>query len=344
MRVLMTGHRGYVGSVMATVLRNLRFEVVGLDSDLYRGCDFGRVRDTDESYCVDLRDIEFTDLLSFDAVVHLASLPEDAPAELNLSLIREINEEATVHLAECCKRAGVSRFLYASSASVYGGDDGRPIGEDRPLHPTTPDGVSKLRCESVLARLADASFTTVFLRHAEVYGVSPRLRTDPIVNQFVASAMTTGRVNVPGRGHGWRSVVHVEDLARTYAAMLMAPEEIVHNQAFNVAATSENHRVIEIADAVTELVPECTKRLSPNLFSDPGCRLDGSKLMLAVPKLSFRWTMQDGIRQLRNALRSCGLTPADLRSDRFQRSSRLRTLIERNELDATLRLPASVLA
>lgn len=344
MRVLVTGHRGYIGSVMAAVLRNARFEVVGLDADLYHGCDFGRIRDTEPSFDLDLRDIEFTDLLSFDAVIHLAALPEDAPAELNLSLIREVNEEATVRLAECCKQAGVSRFLLASSYDIYGEDAGSPFDESCAPRPTTPSGTAKLRCEKTLARLADDAFAPVFLRHAEVCGVSPRLRTDLMLNRFVATAVATGRINVPGAGRGWRPIVHVEDLTRAYAAVLMAPDAAVRNEVFNVVAPGENHRVIDMADLVTELVPESSRHLSGDLFADPGCRLDGSKLKCVFPKLSFRWSIRQSIRQLRNAMRCAGLTPSDLRSDRFGRSARIRTLIERDEVDPTMRRRASALA
>lgn len=328
MRVLVTGHRGYIGSVLVTVLRHARFEVVGLDCDLYQGRDFGRVRETIPSYCLDLREVEFTDLLSFDAVIHLAALQESTPPGIDSGLICEVNEEATIRLAECSKKACVSRFLFASSCGVYGRNGIKPFEETSPADPITQEGASKLRCERALDRLADHSFSPVFLRQADVYGVSPRLRTDLMVNGFVASAVATGCVVVPGDWQVWRPVVHVEDLARAYAAVLIAPDETIHDEAFNVAAPDDNHRAIDIADAITELVPQCTRRVTRTCFDEPSYRVSGSKMKRKFPKLSFRWNLPTGIRQLRNAMFGAGLTPADLRSDRYGRVFPLSALVD----------------
>lgn len=344
MRVLVTGHRGYIGSVMVGVLRNARYEVVGLDCDFYQGCDFGRVHETIPGYDIDLRDIEFTDLLSFDAVIHLATLPEPANGELNPATVCSINEEATIRLAECCKKAGVSRFLFASSSSVYGRGGSEPPDERHPTVPTTEYASSKRRCERELARLTDHTFTPVFLRNASAYGVSPRLRMDSTVNEFVASAVTCGRVVVSSsNGRTWRSLIHVEDIARAYMAVLAAPDELVRDQVFNVAGPGQNHRVIDIADAVTDLVPQCTRLDTQSAFDEPGYRLDASKLLRTFSKLALRWTLPTGIRQLRNAMDGSGLTPGDLRSDRYRRSLRLKTLIERRDVTDTLRRTEPVL-
>lgn len=347
MRVLVTGHRGYIGSVVTAVLRHARYDVVGLDCDLYRGCDFGRVREDVPSYDLDLRDVEFTDLLSFDAVVHLAALPNDASSDLDRTTVDEVNDVATIRLAECCKKAGVSRFVFASSCSVYGRDGARPFDERSPADPRTHEGISKLRCERVVARLADQTFSPVSLRHAHVYGISPRLRTDLMVNEFVASAVTTGQVLVRGDARAWHPVVHVEDLARAYAAVLAASPEAVDGQIFNIAnvggtgadeiGPAGTYRVIDVADTVTELVPHCTRSVRPVVRNDANCRIDASKLQRALPRFSFRWTLPLGIRQLRQAMEGSGLTPADLRSDRYRRTLRLRTLIERGEVDTSLR-------
>ncbi len=344
MRVLVTGHRGYIGSVLVTVLRHARYDVVGLDCDFYEGCDFGRVRETIPSYDFDLRDIESADLLSFDAVIHLAALPEDSSGEFDPDIVSAINEEATIRLAECCKEACVSRFLFASACSVYGRGGNEPLHEQCPPAPTTSFAASKLDCERELARLADHTFTPVFLRNAGVYGMSPRLRMDLIVNEFVASAIACGRVVLTSDGRAWRSLIHVEDIARAYAAVLTAPDELVHNKVFNVARTDENHRLIDVADMVTDLVPQCTRSVNQLVFDEPSYRIDGSKLKRTFPKLSFRWTLPIGIRQLRNAMFGSILTPGDLRSDRYRRALRLKTLMEHGDLDAGLRrtVPALV--
>ncbi len=350
MRVLVTGHRGYIGSVMVTVLRHARFEVVGLDCDLYEGCDFGRVRETVPSYSLDLRDVEFTDLLSFDAVVHLASMPDRASPELDSVPVHEINEEATVRLAECCKKASVSRFLFASSCNVYSRDDTKPFDEQGAVNPTAPDAASKLRCERELTRLADHTFNPVLLRNAEVYGVSPRMRTDLTVNELVASAVTAGHAILRSDGRAWRPVVHVEDLARAYAAVLTAADEAVHREVFNIVGhqadetgSDENYRMIDIADMVAELVPHCTRSSRRVVCDEPSYRAVGSRFRRAFPRFSFRWTLPIGIRQLHSAMVSAGMTPGELRSDRYNRAQRVRTLIGRGDVDSTLRRPESAL-
>jgi nucleoside-diphosphate-sugar epimerase len=336
MRVLVTGHRGYIGSVMVTVLRNARYDVVGLDCDFYRGCDFGRVRESVPAFEIDLREIEFTDLLSFDAVIHLAAVPVGISPELDVAA-REINEEAAVRLAECCRQAGVARFLFASCCSVYGRGLNRPFDEESPANPTTPHAVVKYRCERAISELADHSFAPVFLRHASVYGVSPRLRTDLPVNGMVASAVATGRAALGGRAAAWRPLVHVEDLCRAYAAMLTAPDDVVRNQVFNIAAQEENYRVIDIADMVTELDPHYTRSVAHDANAEPSLRVDGTKLRRTFPKLSFRWTLPLGLRQLRTAMLGAGFTPGDWRSDRYRRAMRLKSLIEQGRLDPSLR-------
>jgi nucleoside-diphosphate-sugar epimerase len=207
----------------------------------------------------------------------------------------------------------------------------------------TAHGKSKLRCERDLARLADMAFTPVFLRNAEVYGVSPRLRMDLIVNDLVGSAVTHGRVELRGGAGGWRSLVHVEDLCRTYAAVLTAPDDLVRSEVFNVTAPDADYRVIDVADAVTEMVPSCTRPLTVDLFDGKSVRTDGSKLRRRFPKLSFRWTLPLGIRQLQNAMLGAGVSPGDWRSDRYRRALRLQNLIDSGELDASLRRPEAAL-
>lgn len=337
MRVLVTGHRGYIGSVLVSVLQHARHEVVGLDCDWYVDCDFGRMRDSIPSFEMDVRDVEFTDLLSFDAVIHLAALPQDSASQLDPTLNEEINFEAAVRLAECCKQAGVSRFLFASTCAVYGNGGCEPQDETSTPAPITPYALAKLLCEQELMRLADEYFAPVLLRNATVYGVSPRLRLDTVVNEFVGSAVAGGRVAMRTEGRAWRPLMHVEDVARAYAAILTAPDEVVGGQVFNVALTEENYRVIDIADCVTEFVPDCTRSVRTGIPDQCSYCVDGSKLRRALPHLTWRWTLPQGIRQLRAAMLGAGLTAGEWRSDRYRRMMRLSTMMERGELDAALR-------
>ena len=337
MRVLVTGHRGYIGSVLTGVLRRARYDVVGLDCDWYRGCDFGRVREPVPGFDADLREIEFTDLLSFDAVIHLAAVPEDHDLLLDPALTEEINYAATMRLAECCKQAKVSRFLFASTCAVYGTNGPDFVDETGPTAPMTDYARSKLRCERDLARLADGDFTPVLLRTATAYGVSPRMRLDTVVNDFVASAVAQGRVNMQTTGRAWRPLMHVEDIARAYAAVLTAPDELVANQVFNVADTAENYRVADVAELVSENVLRTTYTANVGMPDRRSYRVNGDKLVRTRPRLAYRWTLRDGIRQLRDAMENAGMTPGEWRCGRYRRMLRLRTLVDRGEMDWSLR-------
>jgi nucleoside-diphosphate-sugar epimerase len=343
LRVLITGHRGYLGSVMASYLQQARFDVVGVDCDWYRDCDFGRMRESVPSFDTDLRDLEFTDLLSFDAVIHLAALPEDRERILGTRLTNEVNVNATIRLAEMCKQAQVGRFLFASTCAVYDSLNSHLIDETSPASPITDYARSKLRCEEALSKLADDDFSPIFLRLGTAYGVSPRLRLDTVVNEFTASAVAFGSIEARTAGRAWRPLLHVEDIARTFAAMLMAPEECVSREIINVVSTHENFRIIDVADAVTELIPSSRYTMNREVPDRRSYRVSGQKLNRVCPKLVFRWTLRDGIRQLRDALENAGLTPGEFRSSRYRRLNHLAELRERGELNATLR-DASCLA
>ncbi len=337
MRVLITGHRGYIGSVMSCVLRNARFEVVGLDCDFFRGCDFGRIDESIPSFDCDLREIEYGDLLSFDAVIHLAGLSDDAQGDLDPLLTDQINVEATLRLAQLCKRAGVTRFLFASSCSVYGVGSCELFNEDSVTRPLSNYAASKLACERELARMADRQFSPVFLRNATVYGISPRLRTDLVVNDFVGSTITTGRIKMKSAGQATRPLIHVEDVARTYATVLLADTKTIHSQTFNVARCGENYRIIDVADEVSELTPFGTREAAMEVFDHRSYAVDDTKLRHAFPSLHMRWTLCQGIRQLANAMTSAGMTAGEWRSDRYRRILRLQRLMESGAVDEQLR-------
>lgn len=343
MKVLVTGHRGYIGSVMTTVLERAGHDVIGLDCDLYAGCDFGRPAGIVACLDCDLRDVEPAALGSFDAVIHLAALSDDATTDCRTELADEINYHATIRLAKSCKRAGVPRFLFASSCGVYGRGSIELLPEHGAVNPLSRYAELKLRCEREIAGLADHTFTPVFLRNATVYGVSPRLRLDLVVNDFAFAALLLGRITMRSAGAAWRPFVHVEDLARVYLSVLTTPIDIVHNEVFNIVGEAENYRVIDIADMVAELLPECTRCSANEAFDQRSYRVDGAKLARILPHARFRWTLSRGIRQLFSAARAAGTTPGDWRSDRYRRAPRLQALLERGELDASLRRAAPTL-
>ena len=337
MRVLVTGHRGYIGSVLTSVLRHHRFEVFGLDCDLYRGCGFGRTHETIPSFDLDVRQIEFTDLLSFDAIVHLAALPEGLCSQRCAALIDEVNVQATIRLAECAKRAQVSRFMFASSCAVYGRGSG-VLDEESDAAPITPYACSKSRCEQALTRLADARFKPLLLRNATVYGMSPQLRLDLCVNDFVGAATTRGRIDMQTAGRAWRPLIHVEDLCRAYAELLALPDDALEHTVVNVADTTANVRIMDVADTVTEEVPQCSRVPADDVLDMRSYRVDGTRLVAMCPAFRFRWNVRSGIRQLRMAMTAAGLTLGDWRGDRFRRVPRLASFIEHGEpLSTSLR-------
>lgn len=336
MRVLVTGHRGYIGSVLTGVLRHARMDVVGLDLDWYEDCDFGRVHDETPSFAMDVRDVSDADMLSFDAVVHLASLPEGLDGAVDSRLFDEINVAATAHLAECCRRANVGRFLFASSCAVYGRSGVTLMSEEDEARPATPYAWSKLQAEQAILPLVADGFAPTCLRFPTVFGVSPRLRLDVVVNDFVAAAVANHRIDMRTRGDGWRPFVHVEDLCRAVSAFLLAPESLVRGEAFNVAPRDSNHRVIDVADAVVDEFPDVPRKPAADIADERSYSVSSEKFHRAFPQFEFRWSLSQGVRQLRAAMQGAGLTAGDRRSHRYRRAERLRNLLETAQLGDTL--------
>ena len=339
MRIVVTGHHGYIGSVLAPFLAAAGHDVEGLDAFLYRGCDFGPqdAPPVAERF-VDVRDVTPEDLDGFDAVVHLAALSNDPVGDLDSRLPEASNVEAPVRVAEAAREAGVRRFVFASSCSMYGasGTD-VALDEQAPLRPLTPYAESKVRSEDGFFGLATPTFAPVSMRNATVFGASPRLRLDIVLNNLAAWAHTTGRIRLLSDGMAWRPLIHVEDVARAALALLEAPEELVRGEAFNVGTDEQNYLVRDLAEIMAD-VSGCTIEIAEGSSPDArSYRVDFSKLARTLPELTFEWDAARGARQLIDAYRAAGLTQDDFDGDLYVRIRRLTKLLDGQELTPELR-------
>jgi nucleoside-diphosphate-sugar epimerase len=339
MKVLVTGDRGYIGTVLVPFLREAGHVVDGLDLDLYEGCDLGPGPD-DEGLrpAQDMRDVTASQLNGYHAVLCLAALSNDPLGDLSPAATHSVNLEGTLHLARAAKQAGVGRFLFASSCSLYGAAGSAAVAEDADLFPVTPYGESKVAAEQGLSQLADDSFSPTYLRNATAYGASPRLRLDIVVNNLTAVAVTTGQVRLQSDGSPWRPLVHIEDISRAFLAVLEAPRELVHDEAFNVGRPQDNVQVRDIAELVRDEVPGSRVSFAEGAGPDlRNYRVDFSKLAGTFPDLSLRWSVREGIGELIGAYAKYGLTYDDFTSSRFVRLRRIRELLSAGVVDEMLR-------
>jgi nucleoside-diphosphate-sugar epimerase len=336
MKVLVSGHHGYIGSVMVGVLSRAGHEVIGLDSFLYDGCNFGDDAPAVPVLCKDVRDVSAADLRGFDAVIHLAALSNDPLGFLDESCTYDINHRGSVILAKAAKAAGVPRFLFASSCSLYGAAGDDILDETATFNPITAYGNSKVLVEADVSKLADDSFSPTFLRNATAYGVSPRLRADIVVNNLVGIACTTGDVLIQSDGTPWRPLVHVQDISQAFLAVLQSPREAVHNQAFNVGSSQENYQIRDIAAMVQEVVPGCTVKYLEGGGPDPRCyRVNCDKLSRHVPGFRTAWTVRRGVEELYASFVQHGLTREMFAG--YVRLGRIQELLRAGRLDATMR-------
>ena len=341
-RILITGHRGYIGSVMAPYLARLGYNVIGLDVNYFGDCTLVPADDSRQVMDKDLRDITVGDLKGVDAVIHLAALSNDPIGNLNSDWTDDINLRGSIRLAELAREAGVRRFLFSSSCIMYGLSDAPSVNEDSPLDPRTDYARSKVEAERAIAALAADGFSPTFLRNGTIYGVSPRMRFDTVLNDLVGAAVADGRVVVQGDGTPWRPVVHVEDVARAFSAVLEAPDDRIHNQAFNTGSNALNIQIRDLAETVARTVPGCKLEVVGAPGADRRSYLaDFAKFAAAFPSVEFR-SPAAGAGELYRAFAALPLTADTYRDRRFVRLRWLRHLLESGRLDQSLRWSAPV--
>jgi nucleoside-diphosphate-sugar epimerase len=338
MRVLVAGDGGYIGAVLVPFFRAAGHQVHGLDLGLYDGCDLGPAAADAGSARVDMRDVTVARLAGYDAVICLAALSNDPVGDLNPAATFSVNLDGTLHLARTAKAAGVPRFLFSSSCSLYGAAGSAAVAEDAEFNPVTPYGETKVLAERALAKLADDDFSPTYLRNATAYGASTRLRLDIVVNNLTAIALTTGKVRLESDGTPWRPLVHIEDISRAFLAMLAAPREKVHDEAFNIGRAEDNVQVRDVAEMVRDIVPGSEVTLAASAGPDlRDYRVDFSKLTGVFPELNMQWRVHDGVAELLRSYTAHGLTYEDFTSSRYVRLRRIKELLAAGEIDGLLR-------
>jgi nucleoside-diphosphate-sugar epimerase len=337
MRVLVTGHEGYIGRALVPIFHAAGHEVVGLDTDLFAGCDLGEAASSVPQISADIRDVSPDQLRGFDAVVHLAGISNDPLGDLNAQTTYDINHLGTVHLARQAKAAGVPRFLFSSSCSLYGAHGNDYIDESADWYPVTPYGKSKVLAEQDLKQLADDDFSPVYLRNSTAYGMSSRLRGDLVVNNMTGFAYATGQVYMKSDGTPWRPLVHIQDISRAFLVALEAPRELVHNEAFNVGSTDENYQIRDVAKIVEETVPGSKITFAETAGPDKrNYRVNCEKI---ASRLGYRteWTVRRGVQELYDAFRAQDLKLIDLEGARYMRIRRIQELQGEGRVDGELR-------
>ncbi len=339
MRVLVTGHLGYIGPHLVELLLKDGHFVTGVDLNLFEDSVIYPHAAASDSRVMDLFDLTPNDLRGYDAVMHLAAISNDAMGILNPQLTWKVNYEGTIHVADCAKRAGVPRFLLSSSCSVYGKSDDKPIPESGKLAPLSAYAETKVKSEETLGQMADANFTPVFLRNATAYGSSPRLRLDLVLNNLIGSAYSTGVIKIMTDGTPWRPLIHCRDIARAFVYFLNAPRDAIHNQAFNVGSVSETYQVRQVAEAVKHLMPDCNLSFADGATADPrDYKVDFAKLNKAFPDFKLSYDLAAGARELHDHFYRYKLPNDCLTGDRFIRLKTLKRKLTEHQVPAYFQL------
>ncbi|MBL6934589.1 MAG: SDR family oxidoreductase [Alphaproteobacteria bacterium] len=337
-RVLLTGHDGYIGTVMAPFLMDRGYRVTGLDTGYFRDTLLGGQAPEIPEIRKDIRDLTPRDVEGFDAIIHLAALSNDPLGDLDRDWTRHINLDATVRLAGYAKQAGVSRFLLASSCIMYGMSETAEVDETTPLAPLTEYARSKAKCEEALSEMAGDGFSPVFIRNGTVYGYSPRMRLDTVMNDLTAQAISTGKIVIYSDGTPWRPVIHINDLVRTFPNYLEAPIDVIHNQAFNNGSDDLNYRIIELAEIVSKTVPGATLEIQSRADADQRTyKASFAKFARAFPDFAFQWNPENGAADLYETFKKLGFGGEDFDGDQFIRLHWLKHLLASGRLDETLR-------
>ncbi len=338
MKILVTGHNGYIGTILTPMLLLRGYSVVGLDSNFFEKCTFGNGIANIPNIKKDIREISIEDLEGFNTIIHLGGLSNDPLGDLNPDLTLDINYKASVKLAKLAKKAGTQRFIFSSSCSNYGAAGDKMIDENGRFNPVTPYGRSKVLVEKEVAKLADSKFCPTFLRNATAYGVSPRLRFDLVLNNLVAWACTTGQIYIKSDGTPWRPIVHIEDISRAIIAILEAPSKLINNEAFNVGRNEDNYQIRDLAEIVKEVVPSCRIKYAKDAGPDKRCyRVDCSKIARIFPGLKLQWNARKGAEQLYESFSKSELSPDDFEGPKFKRIAHIKYLISSGRLDNNLR-------
>ena len=337
MKVLVTGHNGYIGAVMVPMLQASGHEVFGLDTKYFEDCVFTGQKVIIPEIKVDIRDVKQGDVKGFDAIIHLAALSNDPLGDINPKLTHDINFESSVRLAELAKKSGVKKFIFSSTCSVYGTSEGRIVNEKTDPNPLTAYAESKVLAEKNISKLASSSFSPTFLRSATAYGVSPKLRSDLVVNNLVGWAYATGKILLKSDGKSWRPLVHIADISRAFISVLHAENRIVYDQTFNVGKTEENYQILQVAELVNEGVPNSKVEFAEGAEPDKrSYRVDFSKIKSHLPSFQPDWTVKKGVVELYNAYAEYNMTTEELEGPRFRRLNHLQQLMEEGRLDPFL--------
>jgi nucleoside-diphosphate-sugar epimerase len=320
MRIFVTGHQGYIGTQLIDVLKQEGHFVIGCDLNLFEGCGWEQAIKPDREVQKDVREITAADLDACECIMHLAAISNDPMGDLNAQVTFAVNRDASIRLAKVAKEAGVARYLFAGSCSVYGKGEKLDLDENDPLNPLTAYAQSKIDTEAAVSALADNDFTPVFLRNATAYGHSPMLRIDLVVNNLLASAMAYGEIRIQSDGSPWRPLVHCRDIARAFAALAKAPKDVVHNKAINVGANGENYQVRDVGDQVQKLIPTAKITYTGEVGADPrNYRVKFDLLYRLLPDFKLQYNLRSGMEELYRKMVEHGFSKQDFEGDRFVR-------------------------